>query len=177
MKPIIFLITGIGLLMTGCAIHTSYDYDKTVDFSQYKTFTVYQEGIDQLKLNDIDKNRIVRALTEQLKSKGLTASADGDLTVNVLASSRKVINVDNDPYWGGPWGWGYMWSGTRTVYESREGKITIHLVDAKKNVLVWEGIADGLDVGNTGNKEEQIGKALQKVFTYYPPKEKKKSYY
>jgi hypothetical protein len=170
MKLKIFFIACICLLLTSCALNTSYDYDKTVDFSQYKSFTIYQEGIDKLKLNDIDKNRIVRAIVGQLKNKGLSESNDGDLIVNVLASSKKVINVDNDPYWGGPWGWGYGWSTTSTVYETREGKITLHLVDAKKNILVWEGIVDGFDVGNVADKEEQIGKAIQKVFTYYPPK-------
>ena len=177
MKFKLLLLAGISLLLTSCAISTSFDYDKTADFTQYKTFSIYQEGIDQLKLNDIDKNRIVRALVGQLKSKGLTESAEGDLKVNVLASSKKVINVDNDPYWGGPWGWGYGWSNSSTVYETREGKLTIHLVDSKKNVLVWEGIAEGFNVNDVGNKEEQIGKAIQKVFTFYPPKEKKKSYY
>ncbi|MGM5631306.1 DUF4136 domain-containing protein [Apibacter raozihei] len=177
MKLKLLLISGMCLLLASCAISTSYDYDKTADFSQYKTFSIYQEGIDQLKLNDLDKNRIVRALVGQLKAKGLSESADGDLKVNVLASSKKVINVDNNPYWGGPWGWGYGWSSSSTVYETREGKLTVHLVDSKKNILVWEGIAEGFDVNNIANKEDQINKAIQKVFTYYPPKEKKNSYY
>ncbi|PQL95296.1 DUF4136 domain-containing protein [Apibacter adventoris] len=177
----LFTLLGIFLVYTNCSITTSYDYDKSVDFSQYKTFSIYQNGIDSLKLNDLDKNRIVRAIVGQLKSKGLTEAERGDLTVNVLASSKKVVNIDNDPYWGSPWGWGYGWgygwNGSSTVYETREGKLTVHLVDTKKNVLVWEGIADGLNVSNVANKEEEIGKAMQKIFTYYPPKEKNKSYY
>ncbi len=172
------LLAGICILLTSCAMSTSYDYDKTVDFSQYKTFSIYKEGINNLKLNDIDKNRIVRAIEGQLQAKGLTETAEGDLIVNVLASSQKVVNVDNTGgYWGGPWGWGYGgWPNSTTVYTTREGKLTIHLVDSKKNVLVWEGIADGLDVSDTSNKEELINKAVQKVFTYYPPQPKSKSY-
>lgn len=178
MKFNLFFIAMVSsfLVLTGCSVTTSYDYDKTADFSQYKTFSFYQEGIDKLKLNDLDRNRIVRAIVAQLKSKGLTEAEKGDLTVNVLASSKKVVNVDNDPYWG-PWGWGYGWGSTSTVYETREGKLTVHLVDTKKNILVWEGIADGLNVTNATNKDEEIGRAVQKIFTYYPPKEKSKSYY
>ncbi|MDR2122185.1 MAG: DUF4136 domain-containing protein [Flavobacteriaceae bacterium] len=174
MKTKLLLIVGMCLSMTGCSINTSYDYDKTVDFSQYKTFTVYQEGIDKLKLNDIDKNRILRALVSQLNNKGLTEDTKGDLTVNILASSKKVINVDHHPYWGAPWGWGYGWSDTSTVYETREGKIVIHLVDSKKNILVWEGIAEGFNVDIARNKEELIGKAVQKALTHYPPGRKEK---
>lgn len=160
------------MLLMSCALSTSYDYDKTIDYSQYKTFSIYQEGIDKLKLNDIDKNRIVRSLRSQLTSKGLRESPDSDLKVNVLASSKRVINVDNDPYWGSPWGWGYGWSGTSTVYETREGKLTIHLVDSGRNILVWEGIVEGFDVNDVSNKETAIGKAMQKVFNNYPPKTK-----
>ncbi|QYN49401.1 MULTISPECIES: DUF4136 domain-containing protein [Apibacter] len=177
MKLKLLVMTAFCILLSSCALTTSYDFDKTVDFSNYKSFTIYQQGIDKLKLNDIDKSRIIRALENQLKSKGLTESADGDLIVNVLASSKKVINVDNDPYWNGPWGWGYYWAPSSTVYETREGKLTFHLVDSKKNILVWEGMVDGFDVGNIKNKEEQINKAIQKIFNYYPPKKKNNSYY
>ncbi len=179
MKFKLLLIAGISLLLTGCAMTTSYDYDKTVDFSQYKTFSIYKEGINSLKINDIDKNRIVRAIEEQLTAKGLTETEEGDLKVNVLASSQKVVNVDNTggPYWVGPLGWGYGgWPNSTTVYTTREGKLTIHLVDSKKNVLVWEGIADGLDVSSGSDKESLINKAVQKIFTYYPPKPKTQSY-
>ncbi len=177
MKLKLLVMAAFCILLSSCALTTSYDYDKTVDFSNYKSFTIYQQGIDKLKMNDIDKSRITRALKQQLENKGLTESTNGDLIVNVLASSKKVINVYNDPYWNGPWGWGYYWAPTSTVYETREGKLTFHLVDSKKNILVWEGIVEGFDVGDMNNKEKQINNAFQKIFNYYPPRKKNNSYY
>ena len=168
------------MLLASCSIQTSYDFDKTADFSQYKTFSIYQEGIDQLKVNSLDKKRIVADITKQLNAKGLTEVADkGDLTVNVLTSSQKVVDVNQDPYWGWgyPWGWGYGYGGGTYVSESRVGKLTIHLVDTQKNILVWEGVAQGFNVDNVRNKDEQIYKAVEKVFYNYPPQIKKQSYY
>jgi hypothetical protein len=181
MKVQFFLLAGVLALLTSCSIQTSYDFDRTADFSQYKTFSIYQDGIDQLKLNSLDKKRIVSNIEQQLTAKGLTMVADkGDLTVNVLASSQKVVNVNRNPYWGWgyPWGYGYgWWDGNTSVSENRVGKLTLHLVDIQKNILVWEGVVQGFNVDNARNKDEQIHKAVEKVFYNYPPQVKKQTHY
>lgn len=163
----IFYLVSCFFVLNSCAISTAYDYDKNVDFTQYKSYSIYQKGINDLKINDLDKRRIVAAIKGQLSAKGFTEDeTGGDLVINVLASSKKVINVNNDPYWGF-----YGWN--RSVYEDREGRLTVHLVDNKKNTLVWVGVADGLDVDNLTTKNDQINKAIQKIFSHFPPEIKK----
>ncbi|TWP24323.1 DUF4136 domain-containing protein [Apibacter muscae] len=189
MKFKILFFSAALLFFTSCAtINTSYDYNKTVDFSQFKTFAFYKQGMDSLKLNDLDKNVIISTVTNQLESKGLSQSTDPSLLVNILASSQQVVNVyNNNPYWnspwtgpwGGPWqnswGWGYGWGPgwigqDTTISEDRIGQITIHLIDTRNNTLVWQGVVDGFNVSDAASKEAQIIKAIQQVFTNFPPK-------
>ena len=48
------------------------DYDKTVDFSKFKTYTFkgWEKNSDQI-LNEFDKKRIVDSFSSELSSRGL----------------------------------------------------------------------------------------------------------
>src|SRR5262245_42868142 len=93
---------------------TSYDYDKTANFSTYKTYT-FKDGT---KVGDpLIDNRIVAALEAELKAKGLTkndASPDIAVVYHVAFDKQKDVTAYSTgmgagygPYayrWGGGWG-------------------------------------------------------------------------
>lgn len=164
------------LLFSGCAtVKVSSDFDKKTDFAQYKSFAFHQKGIEKLKLNDLDKKRILTSIENELIAKGLTKSNENaDLIVNVLAASKDEININQNPFWGG-WGWGLgpwgPWGGMNNTSVSRytSGTIIIDLVDNKRNILVWQGQGAGLNVSNVSKKAERIPKAIQEIMAKYPP--------
>lgn len=167
----LFFLLISAVLLTSCkTVSVSYDFDRNSDFNAYKTYNFHQKGIDKLEVNDLDKRRILSAIEANMKLKGFTKSENPDLYINVLASSKEKVRVDNGyygPYWGGPY-----WGGPSRVYQYTSGTIIIDIIDDKKNILVWQGAGSGLDVSNLNSKADDIPKAVEEIMVNFPPKAK-----
>ena len=159
----------------------SYDFDKSADFSTYKTYAL-KEGtpVGQQLIDD----RIVAAIDSQLAAKGFTkAASDPDVVVvyHVAFDKQKDISTFSSGYGGGygpyGWGWGGGWAGGTTTTQVRDilvGTLVIDVADAKKNQLAWRGM--GVKEVNTQAKPEKrdksINEAVKKILKNYPPKVK-----
>lgn len=165
------------LFLTSCSsVRVASDYDKNVDFTQYRTFAFYKTGIDKVEISDLDKKRILRAIETQMIAKGMTLSETPDLMVNIFTKSREQINVNQfNSMWGYGWGYGwnpYMWGGRSSVSRYTEGTLFIDLIDAKKKELVWQGEGEGILTENSGDKEKRINEFVAKILEQYPPQKK-----
>lgn len=163
MKKYLFLVlASVILFITSCSpFYVRSDYSEIANFNQYKT---YKLRIDDLKLNDIDKDRVLNELSKQLKTRGMTISDNPDLIVNIKAQYKKIIDIQNSP---GMWGWGMnrTWS---TNYN--QGGLVIDIVDANTQKLVWQGIGDGIYVDSPKSKQKQIPNIINEIMANYPPK-------
>jgi len=175
MKKYIFLLLAAATLgLTSCSpFQVRSDYAETANFNSYKTYKI---RIDDLKLNDIDKDRVLNELSRQLQSKGLSSGENPDLIVNVKANHKKVTDITtNSPYgmygWGGPFGWGI---GMNRTWSSNynEGALIVDLIDAKTNKLVWQGIGSGISVDSPKAKQKQIPEIMAEIMANYPPQRK-----
>jgi|26BtaG_2_1085354.scaffolds.fasta_scaffold00021_7 hypothetical protein len=161
----------LAFFVTSCnTVQVTYDFDKTTDFNTYKTYNFHQNGIDKLELNDLDKRRILSAIEANLAMKGFTKSETPELFINVLASSKDKVNIDNG-YYGGYYG-GY-WGGPSRVYQYTSGTIIIDIIDNQKNILIWQGAGSGLNVSNLNTKADDIPKAIEEILAKFPPPAKK----
>jgi len=161
-------------ILTACSsVSVNSDYDKTVDFTKYKTYAYAKAGIDKVEISDLDKKRILRAIDEQMLAKGFTKSEDPDLLVNIFTKTREEINVNQfSAGWGYGWGYGwnpYMMGGPTNVYTTTEGTLYIDLVDAKKKELVWQGVGSGTLTQDMEKKEQLIAEFVAKILAQYPP--------
>src|SRR5690606_18521850 len=109
------LVTFPALLMLFIVSCTSVkvlsDYDKQVNFNNYKTYAFYKTGIDKAQISDLDKKRILRALETEMAAKGFVKSENPDLLVSIFTKEREQVDIYNG-YWGGYYGWGwspYYW--------------------------------------------------------------------
>jgi hypothetical protein len=155
------------------------DYDKSVDFTQYKTFAFMKSGIDKVEISDLDKKRILNAIDQQLQAKGFTKSETPDLLVNIFTKSREEISVNQfNAGYGYGWGWGwnpYMYGGQTYVSSSTEGTLYIDLIDAKKKELIWQGEGTGTLSKNMDEKDAIVNDIVTQILAQYPPtKEEKK---
>ncbi|AFL97875.1 DUF4136 domain-containing protein [Ornithobacterium rhinotracheale] len=168
------------LALTSCGtVSVSSDYDRNVNFQQFKTFAFHEKGLNNLKMNDLDKRRVVAAVQQNLEEKGLTmanSENSADLIVNLVAKTQKHVNVDVDPWynpwWAGLWGpYGYngYW-GAPNVRKYHDGTLIIDLVNRKNNTLVWQGMGEGLNLYKLSDKVERIPKAVNEILYFYPPK-------
>ena len=175
MKKILAIFSIISLFaLTSCnVVNVTTDYDRQANFEGYKTFSFHKKGIEKLDINDLDKRRIVSAIEQNLAAKGFTLVEENpDLFINILASSTKEVDVNNN--WYGPYGYYGYWGGAYpSVYEYTAGKIIIDIVDDKKNILVWQGIGSNLNVSNLDSKAERIPKAIDEILAKFPPHLKK----
>jgi len=72
MKRFLYITTA--LLLTSCAsIRVSTDYDTSVDFTSYNAYAFFKPGIDDAKISDLDKRRILKAIENTLTEKGFDA--------------------------------------------------------------------------------------------------------
>lgn len=161
----------------------SYDYDKTANFSTFKTYAhkdgtkVGQELIDQ---------RIVAAIDEQMAAKGFTkseSSPDVYVVYHVAFDKQKDISTFSSGYGGGygpyGWGWGGGWGGgmattTTQVRDILVGTLVIDMADAKKGQLAWRGMAtkEVKTQASPEKRDKSINEAVKKVFKNFPPKQK-----
>lgn len=182
MKNIYFLASVIlMLIVSSCtSVNVYSDYDKETDFTEFKTYAFYKKGIDKVEISDLDKKRILRAIEKELQLKGLVASENPDLLVNIFTKSREKIDVYNNNYYGWyPWYYGYGYGfggpgygfGYTNVTSSTEGTLFIDLIDARKKELSWQGIGVGLLSyhKNIEKKEARINEFVNHIMTQYPP--------
>jgi hypothetical protein len=178
MKKIATLLPLVLLLIAGsCAsVRVAHDYDTKADFSQYKSFAFYKNGIDKVEISDLDKRRILSAIETEMKAKGFTISEKPDLLVNIFTKSTEQVNVNQfNSGWGYGWGYGWspwLWGGHTSVYTNTEGTLFIDLIDAKTKQLVWQGEGTGDLTKNTEKKDAQIKEFVAKILAQYPPAKK-----
>lgn len=177
MKTVKLISVVCFLFLVSCdAVRVYSDYDKNVDFTQFKTFAFYKQGIDKVEISDLDKRRILHAIEDQMLAKGFTKSENPDLLVNIFTKSREQVNVNQfNAGWG--YGWGFGWNpwgfgGQTIVSTSTEGTLFIDLIDTKKKEMVWQGEGQGELTRNVEKKDENIKVFVTKILSQYPPTKK-----
>ena len=173
------------LVFTACSsVKITYDYDKTIDFTQFKTFEYYGWAAESDKiLNQLEKERIEHAFGEELKKRGLEyVESDGDLIVALYIMTQEktqynatTTGMGYGGYYGyGPgWGWGPgygvgMTTTTVSEYNYTVGTLVIDVFDASNERLIWESIATGTVDDNPQNREKNIPKTVAKIMAPYP---------
>ncbi len=178
MKKLKYLPLLLIFLVVSCSSVNVYnDYDKKVDFTQFKTFAFYKPGVDKVEISDLDKKRILKSIEAEMLAKGFTKSENPDLLVNFFTKSREQVDVNAfNNSWGYGYGYGwnpYIWGGNRTtVRTTTQGTLFIDLIDAKKKEMVWQGEGQGEIFKNQNNKEERIGEFVKEILKQYPPQKK-----
>jgi hypothetical protein len=159
------------LLALPALAKVTVDFDKSADFSTYKTYA-WRPGTPAK--DPLMQKRIQSAVDAELAAKGLTKT-DGaaDLYVVTHASSKneKQIDVNNLGYAGYRWhGWGGWGPTTVNMYEIPIGTLIVDLLAGKSNELVWRGVATETLSDNPQKVAKLINKVVTKMFKKFPPK-------
>ena len=160
---------------------TTYDFDKSADFSKYKTYAM-KDGtkVGQQLIDD----RITAAIEAQLAAKGLKKGDNPDVVVvyHVAFDKQKDISTFSSGYGGGygpyGYGWGGGWGGGTTSTQVRDiliGTLVVDVADAGKKQMVWRGmgVKEVDTTAKPDKRDKSINKAVEKIFKNYPPPVKK----
>lgn len=180
MKNYILSLFAAVLLASCSSLQVKSDYDSNADFRSYKSFYI---RTDDLNVNDIDEQRIVSEIANQLKLKGMTEISSGseDITINVSATYKKINEITaytpNIGYGWGRWGgWRFGVDVSTTNYTEtsyNQGTLILDFVDVKTNKLVWQGIGSGINVDSPKSKQKEIPQIIVQILENYPPGVKK----
>ncbi len=173
-------------LMAACASSTNIksDYDRSVDFSQYKTYGYYSPmGIENPNYSSLLGQMFRDAIDAQMLKRGYVKSSSPDLLFNVSArmeDKTRVTTMSNPGMYGGsgyygyrggmydPWG-GYGYGTSTHVSQYTEGTINIDMVDPKLKRMLWEGVAIGkVQDKKNDNLREDIMTGVAEMFEGYP---------
>ena len=178
------VLVGIAALLMipalASAQKVTYDFNKTANFSGFKTYA-HKEGT-KVGQQLIDE-RIVNAIDTALAAKGFTkvdANPDVFVVYHIAFDKEKDISTYSSGYGGGygayGWGWGGgMQSSTTQVRDILVGTLVIDLADAKAGQLAWRGMGvKEIDTtAKPDKRDKNITNAVNKIFKNYPPKVEK----
>jgi len=183
-----FVLSVITLLLTAgssLAQDVGYNFDKSADFSKFKTYK-WVPIKDAAKVSDLVDKQIKDALDAELATKGLSKvdGEDANLFIGYqpAVGEEKQVNSYSTGWGAGP-GWGRGWYGggmsstttttsTSTIYK---GQLVLDMYDSANHNLIWRGIASKtIDPKAKPDKQQKnLAKAAKKLLKNYPPQAKK----
>lgn len=177
----------IAVIISACSsIKVTTDYDKTVDFTQIKTFEYYGWAAESDKLlNSLEKERIERAFGDELRSRGMEyVESGGDVIIAlfVMTQNKTQYNATTTGMgYGGHYGYGpgYGWGpgmgmsmSTTTVneYNYTVGTLVIDMYHPGTEQLIFESIGSGTVDDNPQTREKKLPKNIAQIMAPYPVK-------
>ena len=170
----IFASVGIALLFatTSFAQHVKTDYDRAIDFSQYKTYSW-----EKIQTKDpLWVDRIKEAVNTTLTAKGLTpVESGGDVSIVAIemTKTQQSLNTFYNGF-GGGWRWGGGFgNATTTVDNYKVGTLVVDLFDTKTKTVIWRGSCSDTLSNKSDTNIKNLDKGVQKMFDHFPPDAKK----
>ncbi|WP_339617513.1 DUF4136 domain-containing protein [uncultured Gilvimarinus sp.] len=177
------LIVGTALL-AGCASSgptIQSDYDRDADFTAYQTFAFVDPlGTDKSGYSTLVTSHFKSAAREEMEQLGYTYSEQSpDLLVNFFSNTENRTDIRSTPSMTASYGYyGYrsglymglpLYGSETETRHYKVGTLNIDVVDANKEQLVWEGIAEGkLSKDAMANPRDAIRTAVNQIFKTYP---------
>jgi len=179
MKKIVIFLSVMIITASCSSLKVSSDFDRTVDFSSYKTYS-FIISPENLPYDRTMSERVFISISNELENRGMKKSENPDMFVDVkVRIGQKKTNAsytgDYPDFYG--YGYIYVWGAgfsTSTINFNTyaDGTLFIDLIDAKKKQLVWQGrgVAKIDADRNSLEREKKIAEAVGKIFAKYPPK-------
>ncbi len=179
-----FLLVVAVLSASAQAERIRVHYDKSIDFSKYKTYGWAPVGAVAHPMLALD---VVGAVDQEMAAHGLTkVPANPDLLVQIYgAVDAEVSMTSNNPIYNATGGippfdpsmtspgnslyWdGYYGNSTVVVHP---GQLIIDLIDVKAKKLVWRGMgSEAISPNNPDKLMDEANSTVTKLFKDYPVK-------
>ncbi len=156
-------------------------YDKTIDFSRYRTYTIPKPSMQPTR--PLLYSTVMGAIYNELKAKHFEATdSGGDLILIYTGGMEFGINVAGGtpilPTYSGPplSVNATMWTGAagpdnlRTAPYVPEGNLMLTFVDPHTHTIVWSGtVSQNLDIEQKNDSLKRVEKAVSKLLKKFPP--------
>jgi len=163
----VFYIT-IALAMMSSAQTVKTDFDRTADFSHYKTYSWQKVDVK----NSLWIDRIKSAVNGELIKKGwVQVTSGGDASIGAVGITSDHASLAS--YYNGMDG--YRWDGfgnDDVIKEQREGTLVISIFDNGTKKLIWVGSSMNVVSDKSKKNIKNLDKGMQEMFEHFPPEPK-----
>ncbi len=176
-KAFVFILASVIMVSCGPGLKVSSDYDRTANFSGYKTYSIYNLKASE-NVSKLNQDRIEKYIKVEMTKKGFKeTSANPDLMVNAFTvlKDKRGIQASTSYYgFGGayrPYGyWGVPVAGYTSVstYDYKDGSLLIDVIDARSQKMIWTGTGSAELYKKPKNPEEVISGVVAKIMAEFP---------
>ncbi len=183
----IILVAVFGLLLAGCTATAFIEKDETVNFGRYKTFAWLDESDDSsgIKKNSLQETNLRQAVNAELsKSNWREEKNKPDVILKHDVLVEKTTKESSNPVFSQGYTRRYYNPYTRRInyiyfpsqlmgynsneYQTREGTLTITMIDAKTDKVVWQGWTTN-EVSNKNLTSKEIQGSVKTIFRKFNP--------
>jgi len=170
---------GIALIFAAASVaEVKTDYDRTTDFSHYKTYSWGKVHTQ----NPLGGDRIKAAVASALAAKGWTeVESGGDVFIMAMemTEDHRALQTYYDNF-GDGWGW-RLWGGgfgdgfgssTTTEETYRVGTLVVDLFDTNTKKLIWRGSATDTLSDKSDKNIKKLSSDVRRMFDHFPPEVK-----
>lgn len=156
------------------------DADPAADFSRYGTYAFYEPlAMEQSGYTTYLTNTVKTAIRAEMEARGYRYDESSpDLRVNFQGFIRERTDVYTTPrsdvhYYYDYWARSYVavpvWYDQTRVRDYTEGTLSVDIVDAGRNHLLWTGAAVGRVTQQTAaERAAAADSAVRQIFTRFP---------
>ena len=170
------------LLVAACATgpRVRTDYDPGADFSRYQTWGFYSPiAMEESGYSSWISDRIKDNVRREMSARGYRyVEGNPDLKVNFQGIVQEKTDVWSTPRTDFQYFYSYrrrayfavpFWYDETQVSQYTEGTLTVDLVDAARNRMVWTGAAIGRVVRRTPQeKMAEVDQAITAIYAQFP---------
>ena len=173
MRKNCLLVLGL-VSATGLFAKAIVDYDHSVSFSKYPTYSWAGVNVEEPLWQD----RVTTAIDSQLSAKGRSKVASGG-DASILAVGSTHIERTMEYWYGGGFGRGWYhrgwWGAGPGIVEVQRtpiGTLHVDIFDAQTKKVVWHGVSNDTLTGNPDKNEKKLEKDVEELFKKFPPPDK-----
>ncbi|MEO6550750.1 MAG: DUF4136 domain-containing protein [Ferruginibacter sp.] len=176
-----------GLLMAGCASTAHIEKDSAANFNTYKTYAWLDESEDSgsIRKNSLQESAVQEAVSAELaKANWKEDKKHPDIIVKHDVLVEKTVKENSNPVYSQPFTRrfynpysrriSYIYYPSRFMgynndqYVSREGTLTISMIDAKTDKVVWQGWSTD-EVSSKNLTSKEIKGSVKNIFRKFDP--------
>ncbi len=168
------MLTGLSACSSSGGIQSTYDYNRQIDFSGYKTYAFISENpmaVSQTQgaINPMIEGRIMESIRIAMNGKGYNEVSDPEsasMAIGFTVGSRDQIKVDSYPssfstgYARRGYYYGYN-TGTETrVRQYTEGQLAVDVFDVSSHTPAFHGVASKKISDSDRQNQQQVLNAV-----------------
>lgn len=156
----------------------SYNKSQGVDFSAFKTYQIYSldvKNIPEFEPKKTGLNMLIEEVHKQMEARGYEkVDENPDLIINLGVTITEEVQTRQTDIRDAPMYMGqrnYSWQSEEIVIgHYKEGTVTLDLVNADKNEMIWQAVSGGVVSEKREKNKKKIIRTVQKLFKKYPIK-------